>query len=49
MVGYIYDKGFQQGLLGMGSAIGIVLFIIVFSLSLILLKSFGFFDTEDAR
>ena len=49
MVGYIYDKGFQQGLLGMGSAIGIVLFLIVFSLSLVLLKSFGFFDTEGSR
>lgn len=49
MVGYIFNKGFTEGFMGMGSAIGIVLFVIVFGSSIALLKSFGFFAEERAR
>ncbi|WP_320127605.1 sugar ABC transporter permease [uncultured Sphaerochaeta sp.] len=46
MVGHLYNKGFQEGDLGMASAIGIVLLFIVFSLSISFLKIFGFFSSE---
>jgi arabinosaccharide transport system permease protein len=49
IVGHLYNKGFQEGEMGMASAIGIVLLIIVFTLSVSLLKFFGFFDEEGRR
>ncbi|MDD3902679.1 MAG: sugar ABC transporter permease [Sphaerochaeta sp.] len=49
MVGHLYNKGFQEGEMGMASAIGIILLIIVFSLSLTFLKMFGFFENEGRR
>jgi len=49
IVGYLYKKGFQEGEMGMTSAIGIVLLFIVFTLNSSFLKIFGFFDTEGRR
>ena len=49
IVGHLYNKGFQEGEMGMASAIGIVLLIIVFTLSVSLLKIFGFFAEEGKR
>ncbi|RFU94553.1 sugar ABC transporter permease [Sphaerochaeta halotolerans] len=49
IVGHLYNKGFQEGEMGMASAIGIVLLIIVFSLSISFLKLFGFFEAEGRR
>lgn len=46
MVGYIYRKGFQSGDFGMGSAIGLVLLVIVLSISLIQLRFWGFYKKE---
>ncbi len=46
MVGLIYKKGFQTGSLGMASSIGIVLLIVVFGVSVLALKAFGFFRKE---
>lgn len=47
MVGLLYKKGFQQGELGLASAIGLVLMLIVFVISIVQLKFFGFFKKED--
>lgn len=49
IVGHLYNKGFQEGEMGMASAIGIVLLLIVFTLSISLLKMFGFFAEEGRR
>jgi arabinosaccharide transport system permease protein len=49
MVGHLYNKGFQEGEMGMASAIGIILLIIVFSLSITFLRTFGFFSEERNR
>ncbi|MGE4468061.1 carbohydrate ABC transporter permease [Sphaerochaeta sp.] len=49
IVGHLYNKGFQEGEMGMASAIGIVLLIIVFTLSISFLKLFGFFESEGRR
>jgi arabinosaccharide transport system permease protein len=46
MVGLIYKKGFQTGSMGMASAIGIVLMLVVFGISVVALKFFGFFKKE---
>jgi len=46
MVGYIYRKGFQSGEMGLGSAIGIVLLVVVLLLSLVELRATGFFREE---
>jgi arabinosaccharide transport system permease protein len=46
MVGLIYKKGFQTGSMGLASAIGIVLMAVIFIVSLIALRSFGFFKRE---
>jgi arabinosaccharide transport system permease protein len=46
MVGLIYKKGFQTGSMGLASAIGIVLMVVIFVVSLIALRSFGFFKKE---
>lgn len=43
MVGYVYRKGFQSGDLGMGSAVGIVLLLIILIISIIQLIFWGFF------
>lgn len=48
MVGYIYRKGFQSGEMGLGSAIGIVLLVIVLLISLVELRATGFFREERA-
>lgn len=47
MVWLIYQKGFQLGDMGMASAIGLVLMLIVFTLSLAVLNIFGFFRKEE--
>jgi arabinosaccharide transport system permease protein len=49
IVGYLYKKGFQEGEMGMTSAIGIVLLIIVFTLNTTFLKTFGFFGTDGGQ
>ena len=49
IVGHLYNKGFQEGEMGMASAIGIILLLIVFTLSVSLLKFFGFFAEEGKR
>ena len=49
MVGHLYNKGFQEGEMGMASAIGIILLIIVFTLSITFLRTFGFFSEERNR
>lgn len=46
MVGYVYRKGFQSGDLGMGSAVGIVLLLIILIISLVQLVFWGFFKKE---
>lgn len=46
MVGYVYRKGFQSGDLGMGSAVGIVLLLIILVISIIQLVFWGFFKKE---
>ncbi|WP_245584629.1 carbohydrate ABC transporter permease [Spirochaeta cellobiosiphila] len=46
MVGYLYQRGFQQANLGVGSAIGVVLITIVFIISIVQLNLFGFFKEE---
>jgi arabinosaccharide transport system permease protein len=48
MVGYIYLKGFQGGAMGLGSAIGLILFLIVLLASILALNLFGFFKREAA-
>lgn len=47
MVGLIYLKGFQLGDLGLASAVGLVLMIIVFVLAIAQLNLFGFFRKEE--
>ena len=47
MVGLLFKRGFQQGDLGMASTYGLVLMVIVFTLSILQLKLFGFFRKED--
>jgi len=47
MVGYIYQKGFQGGAMGLGSAIGLILLVIVLVVSIVLLNLFGFFRKEE--
>lgn len=47
MVGLIYKKGFQTGNIGMASAIGLVLLLIVFIVSVFSLYLFGFFRKEE--
>ncbi|MGL1892984.1 MAG: sugar ABC transporter permease [Spirochaetaceae bacterium] len=46
MVGYVYRKGFQSGDLGMGSAVGIVLLLIILIISIVQLVFWGFFKKE---
>jgi arabinosaccharide transport system permease protein len=46
MVGLIYKKGFQTGSMGLASAIGIVLMAVIFVVSLVALRFFGFFRKE---
>jgi len=46
MVGLLYKRGFAQGDFGMASTYGLVLMVIVFALSMIQLKLFGFFRKE---
>lgn len=46
MVGYLYQRGFQQANLGVGAAIGVVLIAIVFVISVAQLNIFGFFKDE---
>ena len=48
MVGYIYLKGFQGGAMGLGSAIGLILLLIVLLVSIVQLNLFGFFKKGDA-
>lgn len=43
---YLYRYGFKQFQLGYGTAIGIVIFVMIFSLSLIQMKFLGFFSED---
>ncbi|MDZ5783087.1 carbohydrate ABC transporter permease [Marinococcus luteus] len=47
IVGYIYKEGIQQNDMGFGAAIGVVLMLIIFVVSMIQLKFFGAFKKED--
>jgi len=47
LVGLIYQKGFQLGDLGLASAVGLVVMLVVFVLAVIQLNLFGFFRKED--
>jgi len=47
LVGLLFKRGFQQGELGLGSAVGIVLIAVVFAVSMAQLKLFGFFKQEE--
>ncbi|WP_239615978.1 carbohydrate ABC transporter permease [Cohnella mopanensis] len=47
MVGYIYQQGFEQNNMGLGSAIGLSLLGFTLVLNLIQLKVFGLFKKED--
>ncbi|MFC4597581.1 carbohydrate ABC transporter permease [Cohnella hongkongensis] len=47
MVGYIYQQGFEQNNMGLGSAIGLSLLGLMLVLNLIQLKAFGLFRKED--
>jgi len=47
IVGLIYQKGFQLGDFGISSAIGLVLMLIVFVVSMVQLNLFGFFKKEE--
>ncbi|NLA98350.1 MAG: sugar ABC transporter permease [Spirochaetales bacterium] len=49
IVGHLYFKGFKDGEMGMASAIGIILLIIVFTLSVSFLKIFGFFKEDGSN
>ncbi len=46
MVGLVYKKGFQTGSLGLASAIGLVLMAVIFLVSVVALRFFGFFKKE---
>ncbi len=46
MVGLIYKKGFQTGSMGLASSIGIVLMVVIFGVSVMALRLFGFFRKE---
>jgi arabinosaccharide transport system permease protein len=48
MVGYIYMKGFQGGAMGLGSAIGLILLLIVLAVSILQLNLFGFFKKDES-
>ena len=47
IVGYMYQVGFYKSNLGMASAVGIVLLIIVLTVNLIQLIAMGFFRKEN--
>ncbi|WP_166241339.1 carbohydrate ABC transporter permease [Paenibacillus turpanensis] len=47
IVGYLYRTGWEQFNLGLGSAVGIVLLLITFTITIIQLKFFGLFKKED--
>ena len=47
IVRYIYQQGFQRNDLGMGSAIGVVLLLIILTINLIQLKYFGLFEKKE--
>lgn len=47
IVGYLYRSGLEQGNLGFGSAVGIVLLIITFVITITQLKFFGMFKKEE--
>ncbi len=47
MVGLIYRKAFQTGDMGLASAIGVVLMVVVIVVSILALRFFGFFKREE--
>ncbi len=47
IVRYIYNQAFQKNDMGLGSAIGMVLLLIILVINLIQLKGFGMFEKED--
>ncbi|MCD8171312.1 MAG: sugar ABC transporter permease, partial [Clostridiales bacterium] len=48
IVRYIYQQAFQRNDFGMGSAIGVVLLVIVLTVNMFQLNFFGLFKKEDA-
>jgi len=47
LVGYIYNAGFSNNDLGLGSAIGVTLILIILGITALQLKLFGFFNKEN--
>lgn len=47
IVRYIYNQAFQKNDMGLGSAIGVVLLLIILVINLIQLKGFGMFNKEE--
>jgi arabinosaccharide transport system permease protein len=47
IVGYLYRNGLEQNNLGLGSAVGIVLLLITFAITIVQLKLFGMFRKEE--
>lgn len=48
IVRYIYQQAFQRNEFGMGSAIGVVLLVIVLTVNMFQMNFFGLFKKEDA-
>lgn len=46
IVGYLYRNGLEQNNLGLGSAVGIVLLVLTFAVTIVQLKLFGMFRKE---
>jgi arabinosaccharide transport system permease protein len=49
IVGYIYQQGFRMNDMGFGAAIGVVLMVIIFIISIAQLTMFGTFKKGDNR
>lgn len=49
IVGYLYRLGWQQGKLGLGAAVGLMLLIVTLTINLIQLGASGFFRKGDSR
>ncbi|MFC4808007.1 carbohydrate ABC transporter permease [Paenibacillus sp. GCM10023250] len=47
IVGYLYRNGLEQNNLGLGSAVGIVLLLLTFAITIVQLKLFGMFRKEE--
>lgn len=49
MVTYLYQKGFAQADMGYAYAIGMILLVIIFAVSMVQLNAFGMFKKEDGN